>query len=81
MNNSRRKRIAAAFDQISKAKDLLSEVASEELDSPLIISRKISKTGRKGRLWRLMSMLSMKQQIYWRKSRTKSKNLFKEETL
>lgn len=33
MNNSRRKRIAAAFDQICKAKDLLSEVASEELDS------------------------------------------------
>lgn len=47
MNNSRRKRIAAAFDQISKAKDLLSEVASEELDSLDSLPENL-KNGQKG---------------------------------
>ena len=47
MNNSRRKRIAAAFDQICKAKDLLSEVASEELDSLDSLPENL-KNGQKG---------------------------------
>ena len=47
MNNSTRKRIAAAFDQISKAKDLLSEVASEELDSLDSLPENL-KNGQKG---------------------------------
>lgn len=47
MNNSRRKRIAAAFDQISKAKDLLSEVASEELESLDSLPENL-KNGQKG---------------------------------
>ena len=47
MNNSRRNRIAAAFDQICKAKDLLSEVASEELESLDSLPENL-KNGQKG---------------------------------
>lgn len=49
MNNSRRRRIATAFDQISKAKDLLSEVASEELDSLDNLPENL-KNGQKGEI-------------------------------